>query len=84
MLKKYMDVMMFYLDSQEKKNYKRAKEEYLIHIKVVEEFNFFWNFKLDADDNKSVVEKLGAEFDIDFTDSKYQRRLCNSMQEKGF
>ena len=46
MLKKYLDVMVFYLDSQERKNYRKAKEEYLLHKKVVEEFNFFWKFDL--------------------------------------
>ena len=81
MLKKYMDVMVFYLDSQERKNYKKAKEEYLMHKKVVEEFNFFWKFDPKSEENKSLVQSLGQEFGIDFTQEKYNRRLCNSMQE---
>ena len=67
MLKKYMEVMVFYLDSQEKKNYKKAKEEYLMHKKVVEEFNFFWNFDPEAAHNKNTVLKLSKEAGIDIS-----------------
>lgn len=67
--------MVFYLDSQERKNFKKAKEEYLMHKKVVEEFNFFWKFDPTSEENKSIVEAHGARLNIDFTDAKYQRRL---------
>lgn len=66
MLKKYLDVMVFYLDSQERKNYRKAKEEYLMHKKVVDEFNFFWKFDLEDQENKNILEKLTAEYKIDF------------------
>lgn len=58
--------MVFYLDSQERKNYRKAKEEYLMHKKVVDEFNFFWKFDLEDQENKNILEKLTAEYKIDF------------------
>ena len=84
MLKKYLDVMVFYLDSQERKNYRKAKEEYLMHKKVVEEFNFFWKFDLENRENRTLVEIAGKEHGIDFSEEKYQRRLLSCMQDKGF
>lgn len=60
MLKKYLEVMNFYIDSQETKNYKQAKKEYLMHKEIVTKFNFFWEFKLE--DHQEIIEELGSEY----------------------
>lgn len=60
MLKKYIEVMVFYIDSQEMKNYKQAKKEFLMHKETVEKFNFFWEFRIE--DHQNIIEELGEKY----------------------
>ena len=60
MLKKYYDVMKFYIDSQEFDNFKQAKKEYLMHKEIVSNFNFYWEFKVE--NYPQVLKKLGNKY----------------------
>jgi len=37
--------MDFFIESQDQKQYAKAKEEFLMHKEIVDEFNFYWDFK---------------------------------------
>lgn len=59
MLRKYLYVMDFFIESQDNKQFKKAKKEFLMHKEIVEEFNFYWKF--DEEEYASEIAQLGAK-----------------------
>ena len=60
MLEKYLTVIDFYQETKDEKQVKLAKQEFLQHKRVYEEFAFFWHLNLEEPDAK--LKDLASKF----------------------
>jgi tetratricopeptide (TPR) repeat protein len=79
MLEKYLTVIDFYQETKDEKQVKLAKNEFLQHKRVYDEFAFYWHLNLDEPD--AILKDISTNFCVDLKEEKMQKRTRRILKE---